>query len=148
MPERYKVKWREAGILNKKTLKKYQCLNFSSLKELWTTLVVPWMMILIYTYTHQMVKVLHSRSPNTYIPHTYLQPLMRFETNKWMDLLPVVVCEGDALAGNLEMNNCSSWGWLRFKGYLDCFGNSLRACQGFCVYCVYEDNVASWNDRN
>lgn len=30
-----------------------------------------------------MVKVLHSCSPFTYIPHTYLQPPVRFETNEW-----------------------------------------------------------------
>lgn len=62
------------------------------------------------------------------------------------DLLPLVVCQRDALRRHLEVHNGGS-GWRRRSQCLRYgLGNRLRTCQGLHVYGVDVEHVACWEE--
>lgn len=63
------------------------------------------------------------------------------------DVLPLIVREGDALGGHLEVDDSGTGQWLGRQRLADGFGNGLGACQGLHLHRVNVQNVACWEQK-
>lgn len=63
------------------------------------------------------------------------------------DILPLIVREGDALGGHLEVDDSGTGQWLGRQRLADGFGNGLGAGEGLHLHRINVQNVACWEQK-
>ena len=67
-------------------------------------------------------------------------------SSKYINLLPLIVGEGDALGGHLKVDDGGTGLWLGRQRLADGFGDGLGASQGLHIHGVNVQNVACWEE--